>query len=70
MANKEDKAPLSRERGSEKSPYTWTSKEKFEAIIESANLSQEDLSQDCRKRGIFPHHIISWKVEFLNSQEK
>ncbi len=70
MTNKEDKAPLSREGANEKSPHDWTPKEKFEAIIESANFSQEDLGQYCRKYGIFPHHLISWRSEFLNSQNK
>lgn len=57
MDNKEDNASLSREGENEKSPYTWTAKEKFYAIIESSNLSQEEIGQYCRKKGIFPHHL-------------
>jgi len=67
MTNKEDKAPLSREGENEKSPQNWTLKEKFEAIVEAGSLSDDELSQYCRKRGIFPHHLSCWKSEFLNS---
>ena len=70
MANKAGKAPLSREGANEKSPKDWTVKEKFESIMESSNFSQEEIGQYCRKRGIFPHHLDSWKVEFLNLQNK
>ncbi len=38
--------------------------------MESSNFSQEEIGQYCRKRGIFPHHLDSWKVEFLNLQNK
>lgn len=70
MDKKEDNASLSREGENEKSPYTWTSKEKFNAIIESSNLSQEEISQYCRKKGIFPHHLEKWKIEFIGSVNK
>jgi len=51
----------------EKSPCHWNVKEKFEGILETSKLSQEELSEYCRKKGIFPHHLENWKVEFIES---
>jgi transposase len=70
MSNKEDSAPLSREGVDKKSPYNWTAKEKLDALLESNNLSQEEISEYCRKKGIFPHHLERWKAEFINSSDK
>lgn len=53
----------------EKSPYHWSVKEKFEAIINTSNLSEEELGEYCRKQGIFPHHLETWKAEFMASQD-
>ena len=54
----------------QKSPYSWTSAEKFEAIINASKLSSEDLGEYCRKKGIFPHHLDAWKTEFIAYQDK
>jgi transposase len=51
----------------QKSPYHWSVKERFDSILESSKLSQEELSEYCRKKGIFPHHLEKWKVEFVES---
>lgn len=49
----------------QKNPYSWSDSEKFEAILETARLPQEEVSEYCRKKGIFPHHIDQWKAEFI-----
>jgi transposase-like protein len=51
----------------QKIPYRWSTKERFDSIIESSKLSQEELSEYCRKKGVFPHHLEKWKVEFVES---
>lgn len=51
----------------EKSPYHWSVKERFEIIIEASKLPKEELSEYCRKNGLFPHHLETWKAEFINS---
>ena len=51
----------------EKSPCRWSVKERFEAIAESSSFSKEELGEYCRNKGIFPHHLEAWKVEFLES---
>lgn len=54
----------------QKSPYNWTSQEKFEAITNSTSLTGEELNEFCRKKGIFPHHLETWKKEFIEAQNK
>jgi len=54
----------------QKSSYSWTSSEKMEAIIESSKFSGEELSEYCRKQGLFPHHLEAWKREFISHQDK
>lgn len=50
----------------EKKPCQWTSREKLEIIISTTNLSHEQLSEYCRKKGIFPHHLKAWKQDFID----
>ena len=54
----------------QKTPCTWTSAEKFEAIIGAAKLSPKEIGEYCRKQGIFPHHLEAWKADFIASQNK
>jgi transposase len=49
----------------EKKSFQLTSQEKLEAIVYTANLTQEQISEYCRKKGIFPHHLKAWKQEFI-----
>lgn len=49
----------------EKIPCQWSASEKLQAIMDTAQLSEVELSEYCRKKGIFPHHIKQWKEEFV-----
>lgn len=51
----------------EKKTCQWTPQERFEVILGSVDLSQEELSEYCRKKGIFPHHLETWKKEFIEN---
>lgn len=53
-------APASRE----KRPQDWTAAEQFAALQETHGLSGEALQAWCRERGIFAHHLTSWKAAF------
>lgn len=70
MENKDLREPPTSGGSIQKSPYTWTLKERFDAIIESSKLSQEELIEYCRKKGIFPHHLETWKKEFIEGSNK
>ena len=38
-----------------------TSATKFQHVLESATLNENELSEFCRKRGIFPEQLASWR---------
>ena len=39
--------------------------EKFSVVVETASLSEAELSQYCRERGLFPEQIYMWKAECM-----
>lgn len=40
-----------------KSNSKWTSEDKFHAVLETSTLSQEELAQYCRRKGIYVAEI-------------
>ena len=48
----------------EKRPQDWTASEQLAALQETHGLSGEALQAWCRERGIFAHHLTSWKAAF------
>ena len=47
----------------EKRPQDWAAEEQLLALQENG-LSGEALQAWCRERGLFPHHLTSWKAAF------
>ena len=41
----------------------WSSEEKFRVVLETALLSEIELSTYCRERGIYPEQIERWKQD-------
>lgn len=70
MENKDLREHPTSGGSNQKSPYNWTVKERFDAIIEASKLSQEEVFEYCRKKGIFPHHLDTWKKEFVEGSSK
>jgi transposase-like protein len=48
----------------EKRPQDWTAAEQLVALHETHGLAGEALQTWCRERGIFAHHLTSWKTAF------
>lgn len=48
----------------EKRPQDWTAAEQLVALQETHGLSGEALQAWCRERGLFAHHLTSWKTAF------
>ena len=38
-----------------------SSEEKFAVVIESATLNEVELSEYCRRKGLYPEQIIAWR---------
>jgi len=45
----------------------WTTEEKFHMVLESATLSEQDLGEYCRRKGIYRDNIKSWKSQCINA---
>lgn len=43
------------------SPEGWSSQDKFNAVLETAALSEAQLSEYCRRHGIYPEQIARWR---------
>lgn len=52
----------------DKRPADWSPAEKLTALQETHTLSGDTLNAWCRERGLFAHHLISWKEEFCAPQ--
>ena len=48
----------------EKRPQDWSAAEQLIALQESHALSGEPLNAWCRERGLFAHHLSTWKAAF------
>jgi len=52
----------------DKRPADWSAAEKLTALQQTHALSGEALNTWCRERGLFAHHLTSWKEEFCAPQ--
>ncbi|MBK5935478.1 IS3 family transposase, partial [Halorhodospira halophila] len=43
-------------------PEGWSSRDKFNAVLETATLSEEELAEYCRCRGLYPEQIEQWRL--------
>ncbi|MEQ6341688.1 MAG: IS3 family transposase [Gammaproteobacteria bacterium] len=48
----------------EKRPQDWSAEEQLVALHETHGLSGETLHAWCREKGLFAHHLASWKTAF------
>lgn len=46
-------------------PNNWTAETKLSVIIEAASLSETELSQYCRKKGLYSEQVKQWKTQCL-----
>ena len=46
---------------SDNSPTGWTSMDKFAAVMESMAISEAEIAQYCRQKGIYPEQLTQWR---------
>jgi len=46
---------------------SWSVEARFSAIVETATMSETELGEYCREKGLYPNQISEWKAEFINS---
>lgn len=47
----------------------WTKKEKLRALLDTANMSEEQLNAFCRKNGLYVTQLEQWKTELMDDVE-
>lgn len=52
----------------EKRPQDFNLEERMDLIISCSSLNESEVSQLCRKKGIFSHHIKQWTENFTQGQ--
>ena len=50
-----------------KSKANWTSEDKFHVVLETATLSETELAEYCRRKGIYVQEIKEWKEQCLSA---
>jgi len=45
----------------EKNSAGLSSQEKFTIVLETASLNEVELSEYCRRKGLFPHQVAAWR---------
>jgi len=47
--------------GNGKNPERWSSEEKFRIVLATSALNEAELSEYCRKKGLYAEQIAAWK---------
>lgn len=50
-----------------KTTALWSVEARFSAIVETATMSEIELGEYCREKGLYPDQIKCWKDEFIAS---
>lgn len=46
-------------------PEDWSAEEKWQALLDTATLTEPDLGVYCRRHGLYSHHLQQWKDAFM-----
>lgn len=55
--------------GNSKNNEQWSTEARFASIVETATLSETELAEYCRKKGLYPEQLVQWKQAFLQVPE-
>ena len=51
----------------QRSKGRWTSADKFQVVLETATLTELQLAEYCRRKGLYVEEVRSWKEQCLNA---
>jgi transposase-like protein len=54
--------------GDKKLPDDWPAEAKFAVVLEAATLSEIELSEYCRRKGLYPEQVNAWRQACINGQ--
>lgn len=69
MKKKSKVTPATQTTSKEKRPQDWSAAEQLAALQETHGMDADALQAWCRERGIFPHHLTSWKTAFTETKD-
>jgi len=52
-----------------KSTNNWTSQDKFQAVLETSTLTEREIAEYCRRKGIYLNDIKKWKEQCLKANK-
>ncbi|WJV63914.1 IS3 family transposase [Pectobacteriaceae bacterium C52] len=55
--------------GANKTTDLWSTEARFAVIVETATLSEAELGEYCRRKGLYPEQIAQWKQDFLQTPQ-
>ena len=50
-------------------PEGWSSADKFNAVLQTATMSQSELAEFCRTKGLYPEQVQRWKEACQNAND-
>lgn len=53
--------------GNNKGSDQWSSQDKFTVVLETSSLNEAELSEYCRKKGLYPEQVQLWKEACQNA---
>lgn len=56
--------------GSKRSSEAWSAESKLAVVIETTPLSEAELNQYCREKGLYPEQVKQWKQDCLSGFQK
>ena len=56
--------------GKGNNPNKWRSEDKFAVVLETATLNETELSEYCRKKGLYPEQVADWKTTCVRANNK
>jgi len=48
----------------------WSSEEKFTVVLECATLTETELGEYCRRKGLYPEQVVLWKQACVRGNMK
>ena len=54
--------------GSGKTSDQWSAEAKFAVVLSTATMSESELSEYCREKGLYPEQIKEWKAACIQGQ--
>ena len=49
-------------------PETWSAEARFAVVLEAAGLSELELGEYCRRKGLYPEHVNAWRQACIAGQ--